>query len=1078
MNSSSTLVATVSINYEDFTEGFLTCGTCLCGYDQNEHSPKLLSCSHTICQSCLELIANSPTLNNSTEAGCIKCPICRQNITIPQGGVGALPPSFLVNQLYDLVNKKPREFIPKCSVHIEQELLFCETCDCVFCDTCNKSNDDSDPSSSPITNNPNLSSVNSADRTIPVSSSSSNASTTSSSSNTTTNSLTFSSNNYSANNSRQLQQQQKSQTKQHINEVCTVIPFSTAIKRMSEILNYRSQQCLNKLNEARDNVQREVNRLESNSNDAIRDIELAFEKIKEFVNEREKALLEETKKLQIYKEAILTEQLNTIESEKSSLNTNNSVKINNETDVKNLSKKISDLTEKNDIALALFTPRENCFICFENNNLQSSLGKIQDSIDNFGNIRTSKTYPPHCTSKIEQCSTNLRSFAIVQSIDYDGNSQTFGGDPIMAELRLVLGPNNHQDINGEIEITDKHNGTYEVAFVPPTAGRYQLSIYIFNRPIKNSPLEFETNSHHNPVAIFGRSSKRGLQDQFDSFSQPASLAINKHNGRVYIIDSHNSRIKVLAQIDSQQCPFSFMQHIQPEFFTRSCTGIALLYPGEINADPEDVIQNLSLSPSKQQNPNILVTDWRNHAIYEMNNDGKLIRQITHDELTEPTNIVVDSRGRILVVNREFILVFSSSGKLLLKLTGYKYDENDESSFDQDSIKKSTDSHSVDAKLQAEDIVIGSTQQSTILHNLDGGGDATNKKPNNNNNISANNINLIAHGQEKRAAVNNVKTGTLSSLMSMKRKPKILPGSSLQRGSKAVISAAHKIRSTFTLSHSTSLVSAVSLQSMFNHNNNKQQDTPININNNNQQQLDSQSVNTQFNVGNNKHKYANKHQGAATNDNNGNSITGRQHIHHHNGAMINNDAHNNHYQLHKGDELNTNAADDDHGSIFTKANDQSNAKDGKIVEPFGIIRGIAIGPEDELIVADESRIRVLIPKVSSTGAAEELDYVVKRDLKIYPSSTGNSTRINHISLSVDKLFGVTYDNFSKKLLILFTNFNSGTPYIQIVDYTSGEAKFIIDSYESKLIRPSCLATYGEYVIVTDLGNDCIKKYRFY
>lgn len=29
---SSTLVETVSINYEDFNESFLTCGTCLCKY--------------------------------------------------------------------------------------------------------------------------------------------------------------------------------------------------------------------------------------------------------------------------------------------------------------------------------------------------------------------------------------------------------------------------------------------------------------------------------------------------------------------------------------------------------------------------------------------------------------------------------------------------------------------------------------------------------------------------------------------------------------------------------------------------------------------------------------------------------------------------------------------------------------------------------------------------------------------------------------------------------------------------------------------------------------------------------------
>ena len=68
----STLVETVSINYEDFNESFLTCSTCLCefwdclslklfllsrgGYDGGERCPKLLPCSHTVCISCLKRI--------------------------------------------------------------------------------------------------------------------------------------------------------------------------------------------------------------------------------------------------------------------------------------------------------------------------------------------------------------------------------------------------------------------------------------------------------------------------------------------------------------------------------------------------------------------------------------------------------------------------------------------------------------------------------------------------------------------------------------------------------------------------------------------------------------------------------------------------------------------------------------------------------------------------------------------------------------------------------------------------------------------------------------------------------------
>ena len=62
--------------------------------------------------------------------------MCRELITIPAGGVQALPPSFLVNQLRDLMARQRREVVPKCSSHPNQELLFCETCDCVFCSLC------------------------------------------------------------------------------------------------------------------------------------------------------------------------------------------------------------------------------------------------------------------------------------------------------------------------------------------------------------------------------------------------------------------------------------------------------------------------------------------------------------------------------------------------------------------------------------------------------------------------------------------------------------------------------------------------------------------------------------------------------------------------------------------------------------------------------------------------------------------------------------------------------------------------------------------------------------------------------
>lgn len=85
-------------------------------YDGAEHIPKLLPCSHTVCLHCLLRIATS----HSREIGAFRCPICRELINIPRGGVSALPPSFLVNQLLDLMSRQQRHVIPKCSVHSSQ----------------------------------------------------------------------------------------------------------------------------------------------------------------------------------------------------------------------------------------------------------------------------------------------------------------------------------------------------------------------------------------------------------------------------------------------------------------------------------------------------------------------------------------------------------------------------------------------------------------------------------------------------------------------------------------------------------------------------------------------------------------------------------------------------------------------------------------------------------------------------------------------------------------------------------------------------------------------------------------------
>ena len=88
--------------------------------------------------------------------------------------------------------RQRREVVPKCSSHPNQELLFCETCDCVFCSLCT------------------------ADGHV---------------------------------NTREggAEGGAGAETRVSINSDHTVIPFSIAIKRMSEILLYKAKECTTKV---------------------------------------------------------------------------------------------------------------------------------------------------------------------------------------------------------------------------------------------------------------------------------------------------------------------------------------------------------------------------------------------------------------------------------------------------------------------------------------------------------------------------------------------------------------------------------------------------------------------------------------------------------------------------------------------------------------------------------------------------------------------------------------------------------------------------------------------------------------
>ncbi|KAL3187125.1 hypothetical protein MRX96_026047 [Rhipicephalus microplus] len=544
--TSSTLVETVSLNYEDFSENFLTCSTCLCTYDGQERSPKLLSCSHTVCRSCLERLAAAA---RSQHEGTLRCPICREAVPLPEPGVGALPPSFLVNQLLDLVASRRREVVPKCALHpAGPELLFCEACDQVFCSTC----------------------------LGPA----------------------------------------------HADSSHTVIPFSIAVKRMSEILLYKSQLCLSKLDAAAEAVSAEITRLDAAAEEVTDQIEASFREIQDLLEQRRKSLLATLQALWDRKKEALEEQLNQIQNERSQLE------------------------------------QECC---------------TPDTLRVFGKLETSRTFPPLCTISVKDCPAYVKARALLRTYDCDGRPQTVGGDPVTVALVAC----NEDQKQLDVQVIDRGTGEYTVAFQVPHVARYRLAVSVLGRPLQGSPFEFAATDNIDPEAVFGRHG-----DGTDGFHQPVAVVYGPE-GLLYVLDTGNCRIKVLTPelrfvrhltgVGTEERGGTGLA-ISPSAGTlvtcnwRTRTVTEFTAEGTIvrTFTHVDLLEPTALAVDSQGY--VFVVDSGKRCIFIFNQEGTLVKKVEGKVLALPTNfnpsaIAVSADDNVLVADSTIHVLDSQGNRL-------------------------------------------------------------------------------------------------------------------------------------------------------------------------------------------------------------------------------------------------------------------------------------------------------------------------------------------------------------------------------------------------------------------------------
>lgn len=233
-------------------------------------------------------------------------------------------------------------------------------------------------------------------------------------------------------------------------------------------------------------------------------------------------------------------------------------------EVRNITQRIESLSEKLDAASNLGEPRENSFLSCDFLHNDSLLG-IERNLKDLGRVRTSTTFPSLCTAHIDgESIAGIKTAVVLSTVDYHGDLRRTGGDPVQAEVLVVEPEGSASPI--PINITDCEDGTYKIHFRPAKPGRYGIKIEVFERPIKDNPLYFDVTEHNNPVQFYGT---RGSGK--DEFMQPVSVAVDEVDQVIYVLDTGNSRIKVLNS------DFEFIKHITNDGLNgRSCTGTILL----------------------------------------------------------------------------------------------------------------------------------------------------------------------------------------------------------------------------------------------------------------------------------------------------------------------------------------------------------------------------------------------------------------------------------------------------------------------------------------------------------------------
>ncbi|CAJ0560718.1 unnamed protein product, partial [Mesorhabditis spiculigera] len=395
----------------------------------------------------------------------------------------------------------------------------------------------------------------------------------------------------------------------------TVIPLAIALKRMSEIMLYRTKNRLKSLEQAQTAINEEIRLLDENADTIVDQINSTFQEVSHIIEARRRELLESVRVRRDDKRKVLRDQVETLSDETKRLEKELET---GALDVRELGRKIREWEGNGGDDRMNIEPRENAFLRL-NNDTKQLIQDVSSCVGSFGGLSASTTFPGTSTiDQTEPSTTHTESTFRVNTADVNGKPRNTGGDPISAWLE----GDGIEKV--QCSVKDNENGSYDVTFRVRDAGDYNLHVKIFGRPVKNSPFLVSVIDHHSPkwqLAV--------------ELKQPTRVCLD--GPEFYVLDTGNNRIRVVKDNGDVVSDIT-----SPCLEGGSAVGMAMV-----------------------EKERIAVLNWKQKSVSIIDTKrGEIVRKMVHAELQAPMDLAVDRRGRLLVADVEKVFVFDPQFQLL------------------------------------------------------------------------------------------------------------------------------------------------------------------------------------------------------------------------------------------------------------------------------------------------------------------------------------------------------------------------------------------------------------------------------